>query len=197
MRVHLLSDLHLEQDSFSPPAVDADLVVLAGDVARGTRGVDWARRLARGRPVAYVAGNHEFYGHTLPALISELRQAAAASPVRLLENDELVVDGVRLLGCTLWSDFDFGGPEHRADSMELCARLVNDYEHITYGPGNRKAATTRHSRAAPVQPSLAGDAAGDPPCRAHRGSSPITPRSSAVGRRTRGCGRSRVRLRVT
>ena len=138
MRLHLLSDLHLEQGDFWPPAVDADLMVLAGDVARGTRGVDWARRWARGRPVAYVAGNHEFYGHRLPGLIGELRQATAASPVRLLENDELIVDGVRFLGCTLWSDFDFGGPEHRADSMKLCAQLVNDYEHITYSPRNRK-----------------------------------------------------------
>jgi 3',5'-cyclic AMP phosphodiesterase CpdA len=137
VRVHLLSDLHLEQDLYRPPAVDADLVVLAGDVARGTRGVEWARRWARGRPVAYVAGNHEFYGHTFPALIGELRQATAGSPVYLLENDEVTVDGVRFLGCTLWSDFDFGGPEHRADSMRLCAQLVNDYEQITYGPGAR------------------------------------------------------------
>jgi hypothetical protein len=133
----VLSDLHLEQEPFVPPGVAADVVVLAGDVARGTGGMDWLRRWAPGRPVLYVAGNHEFYGHGLPELISELRRAASPPLVRLLENDEVIVDGVRFLGCTLWSDFDFGGPEHRAQSMKVCERLVNDYEHITFSPKDR------------------------------------------------------------
>jgi Calcineurin-like phosphoesterase len=106
-------------------------------VARGTRGVEWARSWARGRPVLYVAGNHEPYGHALPALTGELRRAAAGSSVRVLENDEALIGGVRFLGCTLWSDFDFAGPEQRADSMKLCALLVNDYEHIEFAPRRR------------------------------------------------------------
>jgi 3',5'-cyclic AMP phosphodiesterase CpdA len=111
--------------------------VLAGDVARGTRGVRWARRWAGDRPVLYVAGNHEFYGGALPDLIGELRAAAAGSSVRVLEHDEVVLDGVRFLGCTLWSDFDFDGRERRAAAMALCARVVNDYEHIEFGPRAR------------------------------------------------------------
>lgn len=32
MRIHLLSDLHNEHDAYKPSAVDADVVILAGDI---------------------------------------------------------------------------------------------------------------------------------------------------------------------
>lgn len=133
MRLYVLSDLHLEREQFAPIAVDADVIVLAGDVAVGTDGVQWARTWADRRPVLYVVGNHEFYGHAVDQLIEDMRRAAAGSSVRVLENDELIIDGVRFLGCTLWSDFDFDGAERRAESMLLCERVVNDYGQIEYG----------------------------------------------------------------
>ena len=140
VRLHVLSDLHLERRPFEAGEIDADVIVLAGDIDRGTRGVEWATQWAGGRPVLYVAGNHEFYGHALPGLIEELRAAAAGSTVRVLENDEVSLNGVRFLGCTLWSDFDFDGTERRAESMALCQRVVNDYEHIAFGPTGRSLA---------------------------------------------------------
>ncbi len=137
VRIHVLSDLHLERDAFHATEVDADVVVLAGDIDVGTRGVEWAARSARGRPVIYVPGNHEFYGHAIPGLIDDLRTAAAGSSVHVLENDALSLDGVRFLGCTLWSDFDFDGPDRRAEAMALCQRVVNDYGYIRFEPGDR------------------------------------------------------------
>lgn len=133
----MLSDLHLERRPFEPPPVEADVVVLGGDVSTGTRGIAWARSWADGRPILYVAGNHEFYGHALPGLIDDLRVAAAGSPVRVLENDELTIAGVRFLGCTLWSDFAFDGADRRAASMQLCERVVNDYSHIAFSRSGR------------------------------------------------------------
>jgi predicted phosphodiesterase len=112
------------------PTVEADLVVLAGDIATGTRGVEWAREWAGDRPVIYVAGNHEFYGHSLPGLVDELRRAAGGSCVHVLERDEVIVSGVRFLGCTLWSDFEFDGADRRALSMRVCERVVSDYRVI-------------------------------------------------------------------
>ena len=137
VRLHVLSDLHLERAPFAPQGVDADAVVLAGDIATGTRGVEWAREWAGERPVLYVAGNHEFYGHAIPGLIGQLRSAAAGSPVSVLENDEVILGGIRFLGCTLWSDFDFDGRERRARSMAICERFVNDFAYIEFGPGSR------------------------------------------------------------
>jgi predicted phosphodiesterase len=130
VRLHVLSDLHLEHAPFTVPEVDADIVVLAGDVAPGTAGIEWMRRNLDGRPALHVAGNHEFYGHDLPGLTARLKDAALGSQIHVLENDEVVIDGVRFLGCSLWSDFDFAGAENRANSMRICGRLVNDYKQI-------------------------------------------------------------------
>jgi predicted phosphodiesterase len=133
----VLSDLHLEQEPLALPQVDADVVVLAGDVATGTEGIEWARAWADGRPVLYVAGNHEFYGHACPGLLDQLRRTAAESSLLVLENEQATIGGVRFLGCTLWTDFDFDGPERRLDSMRLCERVVNDYKLIAFDPDDR------------------------------------------------------------
>jgi predicted phosphodiesterase len=137
MRIHILSDLHLEKAAYLADGADADIVVLAGDTDIGTRGIEWAREWADGRPVLYIAGNHEFYGGSLPEVVDDCRAAAEGSGIHVLENDEVVLDGVRFLGCTLWSDFEFDGPERRHSSMRLSERVVNDYAHIIYGPKER------------------------------------------------------------
>lgn len=138
MRLHILSDLHLERAPFEAPRPEADLVILAGDIARGTAGVQWARTWAPDVPVLYIAGNHEFYGHRLPELTGALRAAAAGTTVRVLENEEMIVENVRFLACTLWSDFDFDGRERRTDSMALAGRIVNDYRRIEFGTEARR-----------------------------------------------------------
>jgi 3',5'-cyclic AMP phosphodiesterase CpdA len=130
VRLHVLSDLHLEHAPFKVPEVDADVVVLAGDIAPGTAGIEWMRRYLEGRTILYVAGNHEFYGQVLPGLTPRLRDAARGSAIHVLENDEAIIDGVRFLGCSLWSDFDFAGADNRANTMRICARLISDYKQI-------------------------------------------------------------------
>lgn len=135
MRLHVLSDLHLEQAEFTPPPTAADVVVLAGDIAVGTEGVEWARSRFADRPVLYLAGNHEFYGGALPGLTERLRAAADGSNVRVLENDALTLDGVRFLGATLWSDFDIGGAEQRDFSMRVSERAMSDYRKIQFDGG--------------------------------------------------------------
>lgn len=61
MRIRVLSDLHREFGHVKLPEVAADVVVLAGDIDRGTKGVAWARQAFPDVPVLYVAGNHEHY----------------------------------------------------------------------------------------------------------------------------------------
>jgi hypothetical protein len=109
MKLHIVSDLHAGFGAFDLPETDADVLVLAGDVDVGLRGMRMAREWARGRPVIYVAGNHEFYGESIPRHITKLREAAAGTEVRFLENEGAVIDGVRFLGCTLWTNFDLFG----------------------------------------------------------------------------------------
>jgi predicted phosphodiesterase len=77
MRFHVLSDLHLEFGPFNPPAVEADAVILAGDIHPGRNGLKWALATFPNRPVIYVLGNHECYGQTLPKLTMELHEESS------------------------------------------------------------------------------------------------------------------------
>jgi predicted phosphodiesterase len=124
------------------PDRNADLVVLAGDVENGTAGIDWAARTFPLRPVVYVAGNHEFYGERIPSLLPRLQAAAGRSGnVTFLENGEArlrVGDRVvRLLGCTLWTDFLLYGEEGIAPAMALAKERILDHSRITRDDGSR------------------------------------------------------------
>lgn len=126
MKLRVLSDLHLEhfEAGRELPDVESDVVVLAGDIHRHTQGLVWAAERFRDVPVLYVPGNHEFYDSCMPALRRELRAEASALGIHLLDNDGLVLNGVRFLGTTLWTDFALhdAEPDHCADTTWLKAR---------------------------------------------------------------------------
>jgi predicted phosphodiesterase len=110
MRLLILSDLHLEQAGAYqvPSGVDYDTVVLAGDIrTHGVAAVRWAADPATfgRRPVVLVPGNHEFYGSEVGEQLEAMRQAAGGTPVHVLSRDSFVLQGVRFVGVTLWTDF--------------------------------------------------------------------------------------------
>jgi predicted phosphodiesterase len=125
MKLHILNDLHIEFADFDPPVTDADVVILAGDIGVGRQGVDWAGLRFPDRPVIYVAGNHEFYHHDL-ALVDALK-SQAPDHVRVLNDDQCVIDGVRFLGCILWTDFALFGEADRSFAMQAARQRMNDY----------------------------------------------------------------------
>lgn len=132
MRLRIYSDVHLERAPFSPPPGDADLVVLAGDIANGAAGIEWARE-AFSVPVLYLAGNHEYYEGELGSVNAAMR-AAAGGAVELLDCTATVVDGVRFLGCTLWTDYSLASESDRPAVIEDARRLNPDYQKIRLGP---------------------------------------------------------------
>jgi Calcineurin-like phosphoesterase len=114
MKIQLLSDLHLESESFEPlPHPQADLLVLAGDIDSS-----WAafERFAHWPvPVLVVAGNHEFDGRELDAAWPALRARCDALGLQLLERDAALLrapDGrvIRFVGTVRWCDFELFGP---------------------------------------------------------------------------------------
>jgi predicted phosphodiesterase len=109
VRIHVLSDLHLEFREFAVPDVDADVRVLAGDIHVRNRGMPFASNSAKDMPTIYVAGNHEFYGAAIPKLYDKLQTEAAGLGVHFLQNAQVVIESVRFLGCTLWTDFELLG----------------------------------------------------------------------------------------
>jgi predicted phosphodiesterase len=139
MKLRVFSDLHLEFRPWTPPDVAAcDLVILAGDIAVGTSGIRWARSaFGPDLPIVYVAGNHEYYGHSWPQLRRELREVALGEGVHWLEGDEVIVGHARILGATLWTDFELDGSEVAAVSraMTLARRAMPDYQIVRMSPG--------------------------------------------------------------
>ena len=130
MKIQLLSDLHLEANpGFEPtPAPDADLLVLAGDIGSyqlrrdGScmAEPDWGLRrfspLSEHAgwpvPVLFVPGNHEYDALDVDRTHAGLREACERLGIVWLERETVVLDGVRFIGCTLWSDYDaLGEPE--------------------------------------------------------------------------------------
>lgn len=124
MKIQYFSDMHLEFGEAEARASAADVVVAAGDIAVGAAAVEWLRR--SGKPTIYVAGNHEFYGGDVDEVRAAIAAACAGTTVHYLERGRLVLDGVRFLGATLWTNFDGGDPRLMATLREH----MNDYQQI-------------------------------------------------------------------
>lgn len=139
MRVQIASDLHLEILHQSFPGynpvtpADADVLVLAGDIAKGSDAVGQFARWPV--PVIYVHGNHEAYGGEYSALAADIRMRAAGTAVHYLERDVLILGGVRFLGCCLWTDYELHGARGR--SMAMAGRMLHDHRVIRVSDSER------------------------------------------------------------
>jgi Icc-related predicted phosphoesterase len=136
MKLHILGDLHIEFDPFEFVDTGADVVILAGDIHLGERGFKWATETLSKQEVIYVLGNHEFYREATPKLIDKLREKSKGTNVHVLENDSISIEGVRFLGCTLWTDFELLNDLNV--SMAAAQRQMNDYARIRISPQYRK-----------------------------------------------------------
>lgn len=146
MKLNILSDLHLSLGVLPPPENDADIVVLAGDIARPKEAIAWAGALAK--PVFYVAGNHEFYGGSIATTVGELKHLSVGTNVRVLDDDEVFFEGVRFLGATLWTDFMLlGDGEKRAAAIEEALELIRDFSRIRLGEAGQRLFTPADSAA--------------------------------------------------
>ncbi len=125
MKLQLLSDLHLETESFDPePAPGAEALVLAGDIDSGWAG--YQRFRGWPVPVLVVAGNHEYDGRDVDEAATDLRRFIEGLGFVFLERDEhrhTAADGrvVRFLGTTRWSDFGLFGAAGRERAERAAA----------------------------------------------------------------------------
>ena len=132
MKIRILSDLHLEFASFTLPETKCDVVVFAGDVDLGAKGLDWILDNIKDKPVIYVLGNHEYYKKSYPKLLYQLQDQAAHTHVHILENQTLEINGIYFFGCTLWTDFElFGDPEVAG---YYATQQMTDYKKIKKYP---------------------------------------------------------------
>ncbi len=109
-RIHVASDIHLEFTGMGceldPVAMNArDLLIVAGDIAEGTRGFDWLLEQAEYSPVVFVAGNHEYYGYDIDVMDAKYKALSEEhEDIHFLQKDVFEFNGLRIAGCTLWTD---------------------------------------------------------------------------------------------
>jgi hypothetical protein len=142
MKVQIASDLHLELLRRDPrlrswqvvePAPNATLLILAGDIHQGAAAVeafvDWPV------PVLIVPGNHEAYESTIETSLAAMQAAAKGTQVRVLQREVAIIEGVRFVAATLWSDPAVMGEREAAARVALMQTMV-DYRLIaTDRPG--------------------------------------------------------------
>jgi len=128
MKLHVLNDLHIEFEDFEPPATDTEVVVLAGDIGVGMGGLQWAEKRFPDRPVIYVPGNHEFYHHDITR-IEELKEQAPGH-IHVLNDDQIIIDGVRFLGSIMWTDFALFGEADKFFAMQAARQRMTDFSII-------------------------------------------------------------------
>ena len=129
MKVHLVSDLHLEFADISLPG--GDVLLVAGDVCeaknlRQERYQDfWFNNAHKYREILYVLGNHEHYGMQVQKTWHMIAEYMPGN-VKLLEDETHTVDDVLFIGSTLWTNMNNRDPL----TMWHCGQMMSDYKYI-------------------------------------------------------------------
>lgn len=143
MKLQILSDLHI--DSYARqlyplghiPQTDADVVLVAGDTANSDSGMPWLQEQAARLqvPVITIAGNHEYFNEDVLHFDKKLAtwdnyNAQKQEGFRFLQCQHVDIGDIRILGCTLWTDYQYQANE---DTMAAAMRFMRDYKQIYAG----------------------------------------------------------------
>lgn len=143
MKLQILSDLHIDsyvrQDHFigNIPKTDADIVLVAGDTANSDHGMPWLQEQASRLkvPIITIAGNHEYFREDIYHFDQKLAtwsnfDTNTKQGLQFLQCQYIDIDDVRILGCTLWTDYKY---QFNDDTMEATKRFMRDYKQIYAG----------------------------------------------------------------
>ncbi|KAJ4461238.1 hypothetical protein PAPYR_2268 [Paratrimastix pyriformis] len=138
MRIQVVSDLHLEFAHDPPVDIKpyASYLALCGDISvsfgQGLKNYQdfIARHAPRFKKIFIIAGNHEAYHRDSNVVTLSQTHAILTATFSIYPNvffldrgSELIEEGWRILGCTLWSHVPPGRTEAVMDSL-------NDYRRI-------------------------------------------------------------------
>lgn len=150
--IRIISDLHLEcdreDDLWVPSQLPTDhdtTLVVAGDIWYGDKflkttlsGFNWLDHVSsQFKHVVFVLGNHDYW-HTnfsfFPRLLKTGLRDRGYSNVHFLEKDTVVLEGVRFVGASLWTDYNNQNPLAILDAQQM----MNDFNFITVGRDKRR-----------------------------------------------------------
>jgi Icc-related predicted phosphoesterase len=146
MKIAYCSDLHLEFKPLSLTSIDADVLVIAGDLVplfyityfnypgpyyHIKRFFDEVTK--RYNNVIWVLGNHEFYDYNL-SRISEIKKIFLEyDNLFILDNETVTIDGVKFAGGTKWTNMNNSDPL----TMLEAKNYMMDFRLITTGADNK------------------------------------------------------------
>lgn len=142
IRFQVLSDLHI--DSYARrglpigdiPVTDCDAVLIAGDIANSDFAVNWLTQQSEklGKPMFIITGNHEYFGEDVTKFDQKFDDLLAQRLTNITFLQQKAVDfmGVRLLGCTLWTDYQYQATK---DTLPTALAFMQDYRSIVYAGG--------------------------------------------------------------
>lgn len=151
MKLHVLSDLHLEFAPLDLPG--GDVLLLAGDILvadclrpeRTDRTAElhrsdvhdfFTQATTKYNKVVYIAGNHEHYRGVLQNTHKIIRNFLHEHDfkVAFLDNSCFEIDDYVIFGSTLWTDFN----NNDYAACEVAKRGMNDFQMISYEDENKK-----------------------------------------------------------
>lgn len=137
MKILTLSDLHLERPYavFSIPdsvLEQTDVCIFAGDINNGLENsIDSIRKLIgnKVKMAFFVPGNHEFYNQYIYDELEKIKILNSKyDNIHILDNETYIYNGVRFIGCTLWTDYELFGNQFL--SMRIALNSLNDHNYI-------------------------------------------------------------------
>lgn len=132
MKVALMSDIHLEHRvmlGYDIDLVDADVLILAGDILTVSIldqfivNCFFTEISEKYKKVLFVFGNHEFYGTKMQSAKDKIRKYLKKYGVIVLDDESVMIDGIKFIGSTLWSDTSLA-------NKPLLSRSIADYQVI-------------------------------------------------------------------
>lgn len=132
MNFQIISDIHgrYKRIEFNK---NADIILFAGDTSENFD-LTCSMLKSAPAPVCFIPGNHEFYHKDYYDTYNRLRDFCYKSKdhIIFLDNQTIEIDNFRILGTTLWSDFDNFDPF----SVESSWGVLNDYRKIKINQQN-------------------------------------------------------------
>lgn len=138
-KIGLLSDLHLEGsniDVIENPGWD--YLVIAGDLSADLSLLDrfLGYKIPSDIPVIYVLGNHEYEGRRFDQVVEMYREVTKSyDNVTILDNESIIIDDIKFIGSTLWTNFELNGIHQKEESMKWAKQNVVDFTYI-FMPNN-------------------------------------------------------------
>jgi len=169
-RIWILSDIHEDAYPFVwPTPPEHDVLVIAGDYCEKL-----PQALARirdtaptDRPIVYTPGNHDCWRTKWPRDLNAARVQAEFRNIHLLaEGESIELDGTRIIGATLWTDFAVEPRLTALARSDYDQGLMRDRQRITSTHGgygrwlSRDAITEHRKHRAAIRDRLAAPFAG-------------------------------------